>query len=137
MKTLANCKPTEFMAQTVKIKRAAEKWLRITDIMSIRKRVPEIMPEISDDMSAEEKEEVIKKRKEIIREKSLENMSAIFDACFDKHPVETLEVVALCCFMEPSDIDNHETKELLEAALEMAEDETVIRFFTLLMRLAN
>lgn len=137
MKTLANCKPTEFMAQTVKIKRAAEKWLKITDIMSIRKRVPEIMPEISDDMSAEEKEEVIKKRNEIIREKSLENMSAIFDACFDEHPVETLEVVALCCFMEPSDIDNHETKELLEAALEMAEDETVIRFFTLLMRLAN
>lgn len=137
MKTLANCKPTEFLKQTVRIKRAAENWLKLTDILSIRKRVPEVLPDISDDMSDEEKEAVQKKRKEIVREKALENMSAIFDACFDEHPAETLEVIALCCFMEPDDIDNHETKELLEAALEMAEDETVIRFFTLLMRLGN
>lgn len=137
MKTLANCKPTEFMSQTVRIKKAAEKWLKLTDIMSIRKRVPENLPKVEEGMTPEEVETVTKRRKEIIREKSLENMSAVFDACFEKHPAETLEVIALCCFMEPADIDNHETKELLNAALEMAEDETVIRFFTLLMRLGQ
>lgn len=137
MKTLANCKPTEFMAQTVRIKKAAEKWLKLTDIMSIRKRVPENLPNVEEGMTPTEVESIMKRRKEIIREKSLENMSAVFDACFEKHPKETLEVVALCCFMEPADIDNHETKELLAAALEMAEDETVVRFFTLLMRLGQ
>lgn len=137
MKTLANCKPTEFMAQTVRIKKAAEKWLKLTDIMSIRKRVPENLPTVEEGMTPTEVESITKRRKEIIREKSLENMSAVFDACFEKHPKETLEVIALCCFMEPADIDNHETKELLNAALEMAEDETVIRFFTLLMRLGQ
>lgn len=137
MKTLANCKPTEFMTQTVKIKKAAEKWLKLTDIFGIRSRVPESLPEITKDMTEEEKDAVKKERMDIIRQRSLDNASAIFDACFEAHPAETLEVIALCCFIEPADIDNHETKELFNAALEMAEDETVIRFFTLLMRLGN
>ena len=38
MKNLANCTPTEFLKQTSKIKRSAEKWLKVTDIMAIRKR---------------------------------------------------------------------------------------------------
>jgi hypothetical protein len=82
-------------------------------------------------------ENIMARRKEIIREKALENMSAIFDACFEKHPDETLEVIALCCFLEPEKLDEYETADLLAAALDMVENETVMRFFTLLMRLAK
>jgi hypothetical protein len=137
MKNLANCTPREFAAQTVKIKKAAEKWLKLTDIINIRKRVPENLPTVEEGMTPTEVESIMERRKEIIREKALENMSAIFDACFEEHPEETLEVIALCCSIEPEKIDEYETADLLNAALEMAENETVIRFFTLLMRLAN
>lgn len=137
MKTLANCTPREFAVQTVRIKRAAEKWLKLTDIIKIRKRVPEDLPKVEEGMTPSEVENIMARRKEIIREKSLENMSAIFDACFEEHPEETLELIALCCFLEPEKLDEYKTADLLNAALEMAENETVIRFFTLLMRLAN
>ena len=40
MKNLANCKPSEFLVQTNKIRKSVEKWLKITDIMNIRKVVP-------------------------------------------------------------------------------------------------
>jgi hypothetical protein len=137
MKTLANCTPREFAAQTVKIKKAAEKWLKLTDIIKIRKRVPEDLPEVKEGMTPSDVENIMARRKEIIREKALENMSAIFDACFEEHPDETLEVIALCCFLEPEKLDEYETADLLAAALDMVENETVMRFFTLLMRLAN
>lgn len=137
MKTLANCTPREFVAQTVKIKKAAEKWLKQTDIIKIRKRIPENLPTVEEGMTPSDVENIMARRKEIIREKAMENMSAIFDACFEEHPEETLEVIALCCFLDPEKLDEYETADLLNAAMEMAENETVIRFFTLLMRLAN
>ena len=137
MKNLANCKPSEFLKQTNRIRKSVEKWLRLTDIMSIRKRVPTGMPEITADLSDDEKEAVTKKRKEMIFEKAQENLSAILDACLDEHPDETLEVLALCCFIEPENVDDYPMTDYLAAALDMIEDETVNRFFTLLMRLGN
>lgn len=137
MKTLANCKPSEFLKQTNRIRKSVEKWLKLTDIIAIRKRVPTGMPEITADLSDDEKEAVQKKRKEMILAKSQENLSAIFDACLDEHPDETLEILALCCFVEPENVDDYEMKDYLASALDMIEDETVVRFFTLLMRLAN
>ena len=137
MKTLANCTPREFVVQTVRIKKAAEKWLKLTDIIKIRKRVPENLPEVKEGMTPSDVENIMARRKELIREKAMENMSAIFDACFEEHPEETLELIALCCFLDPGKIDEYKTADLMSAALDMAEDETVIRFFTLLMRLAN
>ena len=135
MKTLASCTPTEFVAQTVRIKESAEKWLELTDIIAIRKKAPENLPTVTDDMTTEEAEETRKKRAEALRKRALKNASEIFDVCFKDHPTETLEILALCCFIEPEDIDKHRTADLLEAALELAEDPVVVRFFTLLVRL--
>ena len=61
MKNLANCKPSEFLRQTNKIRRAAEKWLKITDIMEIRKTLPELPEDIS---TAERKEAIAKQGQE-------------------------------------------------------------------------
>ena len=137
MKNLANCKPSEFLSQTNKIRKSVEKWLELTDIINIRKRMPTGMPEITADLSSDELEAVNKKRRQMMMEKAKENLSAILDACLDDYPNETLEVLALCCFVDPKDVDDYEMKDFLNAALDMIEDETVIRFFTLLMRLAK
>lgn len=137
MKNLANCKPSEFLSQTNKIRKSVEKWLKLTDIINIRKRMPVGMPEITADLSSDELEAVNKKRRQMMMEKAKENLSTILDACLDDYPAETLEILALCCFVNPEDVDNYEMKDFLNAALDMIEDETVIRFFTLLMRLAK
>lgn len=137
MKNLANCKPSEFLSQTNKIRKSVEKWLKLTNIINIRKRMPVGMPEITADLSSDELEAVNKKRRQMMMEKAKENLSTILDACLDDYPAETLEILALCCFVNPEDVDNYEMKDFLNAALDMIEDETVIRFFTLLMRLAK
>lgn len=126
MKNLANCTPREFMAQTVKIKRAVEKWLTATEIMEINKRMPVLTPNMT------------QKEKSAAREKqSKANLNAIFDSCFERHPDETLSLVALLCFVEPEHIDDHTVDEYLTSLNEMISSESVMGFFTSLMRLVQ
>lgn len=126
MKNLANCKPSEFLAQTNKIRKSVDKWLTDTDIMNIRKR----MPEVSEHASKKDKDNAL-------REQAKKNFNAILDAMLDEHPDETLEVLALICFVEPEDFDNHTVSEYLSSITEMINDEAVVGFFTSLVRLGN
>ena len=63
LKTLVNCKPSEFLKQTNRIKKSAEKWLTDTDILNIRKRLPalEIIPETA---TPEERKAIFNRNKE-------------------------------------------------------------------------
>lgn len=133
MKNLANCKPSEFLKQTNRIKRAAEKWLTATDILNIRKRIPEIVL-ITEDMSAEEKRKAVKTNKERKDAQILKNLSDMFDAIADEHPDETLALLALMCFVEPEDVDNYPISDYLSAITEMLNDEAVHGFFTSFQR---
>lgn len=126
MKNLANCKPSEFLRQTNKIRKAAERWLKITDIMGIRTT----QPVIPDGATTEE-------IKELRERQATANLSRILDAIMDEHPDETLELLALMCFVEPEDVDNHSVAEYLESVGEMIGNEAVLSFFTSLMRLAQ
>lgn len=135
MKNLANCKPSEFLRQTNRIRKSVENWLKITDVMSIRKRMPEGMPEITKDMSKDEARAVLEKRQEMMAEQSQRNLKAMLDAMLDTHPDETLEVLALCCFVEPEDVDNHTVSEYLLSINELLGDSNVRDFFTFLMSL--
>lgn len=126
MKTLANCKPREFLAQTVKIKRAVEAWLTATDIANIRKR----MPVIADNLSKEEK-------KEALQNQAKANISAMFDEIAEKHPDETLELLALMCFVEPENVDDYPMTDYLTSLTEMIGSDAVMGFFTSLTRLAQ
>lgn len=137
MKNLANCTPSEFLKQTNLIKKSVEKWLKATDIMEIRKRMPSGMPEVTADMSTSEKQKVIEKRQKMLREQSNKNLSAILDAMLEEHPQETLEVLALCCFVEPEKVDDNPMSYYLRSVYEMIEDDAVKDFFTLLMSLAQ
>ena len=53
----------------------------------------------------------------------------------DEHPDETLDLLALLCFIEPEDVDNHSVDEFLEAITEMISNQAVIGFFTSLAQL--
>lgn len=123
MKNLTNCTPREFMRQTAKIRHAVEKWLTLTDIMNIRKRLPEIP------YTATEAE-----KNELMREQTRKNLRAMADAILDEHPDETADLLALCCFIEPEDMNEHPMTEYLAAVAEMLGDENVISFFTSVVR---
>jgi len=126
MKNLANCKPTEFLVQTNKIRKYAEKWLTVTGIPDIRKNVPSVK-------EGQTKEE----RKKELEEAAKENLRKIFDAIMEDHPQETVELMGLMCFVEPEDVDNHPMSFYLESVSEILNDEAVLGFFTSLVNLGQ
>ena len=133
MKNLANCKPSEFLRQTNRIRKSAEKWLKVTDIMNIRKRMPKGMPELKADLSLEETEAVQAKRDEMMAAQVQENMSSILDALLEEHPDETLELLALTCFVEPENVDDYPVSDYLNSVTELLNDNAVRDFFSFLM----
>lgn len=128
MKTLANCKPTEFFAQTNKIRKAVKNWLDVTEILEIRKRVPTLATPTKAE-SKEELEANIEKRKKAFAEQSRQNLFDILEVILDKHPQETIGLMALVCFIDPADADNHTMSEYLTAINELMGDKAVIDFF--------
>jgi len=124
MKTLANCTPREFLRQTAKIRHVAANWMDATKILEIRKE----KPNIPEDATFEE-------RKAAIQEQTKKNLSKMLDAILDEHPDETLDLLALACFIEPKDVDNHPVTFYLEAIAELISNEAVIRFFASLVQL--
>lgn len=129
LKTLATCKPSEFLRQTNRVKKSVEKWLTITDILNIRNRMPalEFIPK---DATDDERLAILERNKQKRAEQTKKNLSDILDEILEKHPDETLEVLALCCFIEPEDADNHPVGEYLEAFSTLISDKAVLDFFT-------
>lgn len=125
MKNLANCKPREFLAQTVKIRKSVERWLTINDIMAIRAKRPEGFEKLIDPAE----------KKKVLSEQAKQNLLEMFDNAFEKHPDETLELLALLCFIDPKEVDEHPMSDYLLSITEMLDDESVIAFFTSLQRL--
>ena len=126
MKNLANCKPSEFLAQTNKIRKSVNRWLTDTDIMNIRKRLPDIGEDATDD-----------ERRTALDGQARKNFDAILDAMLEEHPDETLEVLALLCFVEPKNVDDYPMSDYLQAMTDMMNDRAVINFFTSLISLVN
>ena len=60
MKTLATCKPTEFLKQTNLIRKRAEKWIKDIRFFEIRKTIPKL--EAVPDDATDEERDAIKKR---------------------------------------------------------------------------
>lgn len=136
LKTLATCKPSEFLKQTNRIKKAVEKWLTDTDIMNIRKRLAplEMIPQ---DATEEDRLIIFNRNKKATEEQAKKNLSAMLDAILEEHPEETLEVLALCCFVEPEDADNYTVGHYLTAFNSLINDRAVIDFFISLASLVQ
>lgn len=136
LKTLATCKPSEFLQQTCKIKKAVEKWLTDTDILNIRKRLP-VLEMVPKDGTDEERRAAFERNKKLTEEQAKKNISAILDAILEEYPEETLEVLGLCCFVEPEHIDDYTVGDYLRAFNSIISDEDVIDFFISLASLGQ
>ena len=136
MKNLANCKPSEFLKQTSLFRKSDARWLDITEILKIRKRLPQLTP-VTGDMTADEKMKVVAENKRKSDEQMQKNAMAILEAILDDHPDETLELLALLCFIDPEDVDNYSVEEYLTAFSELISNQAVINFFISLARLGN
>jgi len=136
LKTLATCKPSEFLKQTCKIKKSVEKWLTDTDILNIRKRLPalEMVPKNGTD---EERRAAFERNKKLTEEQARKNISAMLDAILEDHPEETLELLGLCCFIEPDHVDDYKVSDYLKAFNSIISDEAVIDFFISLASLGR
>ena len=137
MKNLANCKPSEFLKQTNKIRKAVAKWLELTKILEIRKQQPEGIIKLTVDMNQEERASALLKNRELMEKQVRVNASQMLDAMLDEYPDETLEILGLLCFVEPKDVDNHPMTEYIAAMDELIANQAVLGFFTSLMQLGT
>ena len=126
MKNLANCKPSEFLRQSNRIRKVAEKWLSVTNIMNIRSNQPTYPKDAT-------KEQIDAAIKEQVRA----NLNKMLDAILEENADETLELLALCCFIEPDEIDNYKVSDILTTVTELINDQAVLGFFTSLARLGQ
>lgn len=124
IKSLANCKPSEFLKQTNAIRHYVEKWLKDIKFADIRKRLP-VIPE-----GATEEE-----KKELIAAQSRKNFSEMLDSALEQHPEETLGVLALCCFIPVEQADEQPMEFYIDAIADLMESEAVMRFFISLVKL--
>lgn len=136
MKNLANCTPREFFAQSVKIKRSVEEWLDVTKIMDLRKTKPVNLIKV-ECLSGEARVKAIEENKRLWKEQSKKNLSLLFDRMLEENAEKTIEVMALCCFVEPADVDNHTMSEFFKAIGELISDEGVLSFFISLVQLGQ
>ncbi len=117
-KNLANCNLKEFMTQTRLIKHHVEKWLTDTDIMNIRKNLPDIPDDVDDE-----------KKKELLTDQAMKNISKMFDAIFDEHPDDTITLIALLCFVPENEVEEHPMTYYMQSITEMLMEKTVWDFF--------
>lgn len=136
IKTLANCDEIEFLRQTNKIRKAVQNWLTVTDLVNIKKRMPELKM-VPKEASKEEKTQIAEENKELLRKQSLENLDMMLDAMFEEHPEETAEIMKLCCFVDPSDTTSHHITFYMANFTEIIQDETVLDFFISLVALGK
>ena len=134
LKTLVTCKPSEFLRQTNRIKKSVEKWLTDTDILNIRKRTP-ALEAIPIGATEVERKEIAERNKKLTSEQVKKNLSAMLDAILEDHPEETLEVLGLCCFVEPEHVDDYKISDYLTALNTLISDKVVLDFFTSLASL--
>ena len=124
MKNLSNCKPSEFLTQTIKIKNLVRDWLDATKIMDIRKN----FSQVDKNLPAEE-------RTNAIVNQALSNWSDMLDRMFIDNAEKTLALIALVNFVEPDRVDDYEMGDYLQSISELLSDSRVLSFFTSLVRL--
>lgn len=134
-KNLVTCKPREFLRQTSRIRKAAERWMKAIGVLEIRKRKAEGLREFTKDMDADEIAAVRAENARKIADQSRRNLLDIVTAAMDDYPDETLEILALACFVEPENIDDHRVSYYLANLADILADADVLSFFTSLAQL--
>lgn len=136
MKTLVSCTPREFLTQTNRLRHTLDKWIKDVKLREIRATAP-VLETAQIDATVEERAEIARRNREKVREQGYQNLMAVLDAAFEKYPDETLEILALCCFVEPNEVNDHPVREYLASIAELINDDAVIDFFTSFLRLSQ
>lgn len=134
-KNLATCKPSEFLRQTNRMRKSVEKWLDKTKIMQIRGRKVEGLEEVPESATDDEAYEIKKRNAEKIAAQQRKNLGDILTAALEEYPDETLELLALLCFVEPENVDDHSIAFYLNNLSDIISDQDVLGFFTSLAQL--
>jgi hypothetical protein len=135
IKTLATCSDIEFLVQSNKIRHAVENWMDVTDINSIRKRLPKLDP-VPEDADEEKAAAIKEKNEKKLIEQGKKNMDAVLDSALEKHPEETVKIIRLCCFVDPDD-NSRPIVYYIKAFSEMIKDENVLNFLSSLGNLGQ
>ena len=120
MKSLANCTPTEFLQQAMRIRAPFREWLSRTGIPELRKRLPDGY----DDMPKEEQVTAAVKQGQ-------KNFSDMIAAALEKDFDATVDLICLFTFTDRADFDSNPFQEYLAAILDCLHSEAVKDFFTL------
>lgn len=136
MKNIANCKPSEFLAQTYKMKSLVSKFFAKDDIAKIRARMPQIEP-IPSNASDEEVARITRENAQRMRNTAKKNAMEILDIAMSVSAEDTLALLALACFVEPEAVDEHPMSFYFDSIGELMGDASVIRFFTSLAQLGT
>ena len=136
LKNLASCKPTEFVKQTAKIKNSVSKFMKATNFMEIVTEKAQLTG-LTDLMTEEEKQAAFDQNKNMTSELKKKKISKLLDAMLEEHPAETLELLALCCFVEPDKVDDYKMSDYFSALFDMLNDTATMSFFISLVQLAK
>lgn len=128
-KNLANCTPEEFLDQSYLIMDAAEKFMKVNDILSIRSRKVEGLQEIPTD-SEEEADRVRRENAKKITAQRMKNVKDLLTSMLHTNKKETLELLAISCFIDPADVNNYTMPYFLRNVGEMISNQDVLAFFT-------
>lgn len=133
-KNLANCTPDEFLDQSFLIMNAAEKFMKVNDILGIRSRKVEGLQEIPKD-NEEEADRILRENAKKITAQRMKNVKDLLTSMMHTHKSETLELLALSCFIDPADVNNYTMPFFLRNVGEMISNQDVLAFFTSLAQL--
>ena len=132
-KNLANCTNVEFLVQTNRIRKQVAEWLKLTDVMKIRKHTATLI-DITDDMTPEEKAKAEAENAERIEKQVKKNLSDMLDAALEKNAEKTVELLGLMCFLTPEETKEAKPFYLINNFFEMFNDQEVLGFFSSLMK---
>lgn len=110
------------MRQTYRIATLVKELNKETQFLEIRKRRPNV-----EGLSEKEKKEALLKQ-------GTENLWAMYEKLSTDAPEKTTELIGLCCFIEPDEIESHTGIELATSAMELFRSKEVLDFFQSLVR---
>lgn len=122
MRTIANLNGVEFLRAINRTRHAVEKMMKVTDVLSIWKKMP-----------AFKGDETPEQMQEMTREQIKKNLNDILDTLLEKHPEETFECIMALCVRDEGEPEP-DGIELTMAAFNLISDKRVLDFLLQLGR---
>ena len=124
MKTIATLKGADFLRACNKVRYAAQEMLAETKVLEIRKRMPILDINMTEDQ-----------RRDVLDKQSKKNLSDMIDRLLEEKPEETYKLLQVMIIPEEND-GELDGIDLMCAAMELISNPKVIDFLSKLAKLA-